>query len=551
MAYRMAWFRNNAHVPSLTPARAGAAIAAMIAAAESFRPSLTPRSTVHQAILVGAASLTASPLGAAIGTAVHKGARRNSHQGSQTARLALVAGFGVIAVARARRHVAEQRISYPEWAPVASSPVISAATGLGGATGIAVTADALSGATRFVGHRVAARVPGSPTMWAAVSGVATATAVRIASKWAMAVLLSRLANAGRAADGALASATRDPYVSGGPDSLVPYDTLSREGRRFVSWRVDAGTIASDLSIDSSAEPIRVFVGLDSAETVEGRVDIAISELDRLGAWSKSAILAVSPAGSGYANSVPVEALEYLSHGDCASVVIQYGVLPSLLSEAELPVAAETFRRLVDQIIDRSGSAPKRPRLLVYGESLGAQTAQKALQMEPTRVNEATAEVSGVDAALFAGTPGGPSLRDDLDHHPRTIHVDRWQELPSPRPDGVRLWFLDHDADPVTRFELKLWRHRPKWVSTRPRGRGIPDAMTWIPMLSWQQVALDVAYATQAQSGDFRSVGHDYRADLPGAVAAAFAPEAGEAVGTITRLLVRRELERDRVLGSEA
>lgn len=163
------------------------------------------------------------------------------------------------------------------------------------------------------------------------------------------------------------------------------------------------------------EPVRVFVGVESAPGITERVELALAELDRLDAWSKSCILAVSPAGTGYANSVPVEALEYLTDGDCASVSVQYGLLPSMFSLNKLDLAAQTFRELIDRIHARIEQLDHKPRLFLYGESLGAGAAQHGMLLDPAIVDEQTAQVAEVDAALFVG--------------------DSWRQVVAGRPAG--------------------------------------------------------------------------------------------------------------------
>jgi uncharacterized membrane protein len=223
----------------------------------------------------------------------------------------------------------------------------------------------------------------------------------------------------------------------------------------------------------------------------------------------------------------------------------------MFSRDKLPMAAQTFRMLIDGIAARIEQLPagaRRPRVYLYGESLGAEAAQNALDLPPSLVHRDTARVDNVTAGLFVGTPGGPSLRDDLLHHPATVHADRWQALPHPLPADVQLWFLEHDADPVTRFRRDLIGRRPDWLKDG-RGRNIPPSMRWVPLGTWQQVLLDVAYATQAQSGVFRSLGHDYRADLAHLVAAAFAPQSWELVDRVQAQLADREVTRDRRLAA--
>lgn len=526
---------------------AGASVGLLGAAAESLRPSLTPRSTLHQGLVTGVMATTGAVVGASAGWLA---GRVIPQSDSFAMPAAVVVGTAAGSVAHGWRLSAQQDHSHEEWGPHDGHGALGAAAGALAATGFAATGAVAGRGLGNAGRLAATRLPGPPVLW---TGLFAGTAAGIAAG-GMALALRRvlrgLAKAGREADVALAEPTTDPFVSGGPGSAVDYDTLSREGRRFVAWRVSQEDLAR-AGVEAPAEPVRVYVGIDTASGISARVDLAIAELDRLGAFDKSAIIAVSPAGSGYANSVPVEALEYLTGGDCAAVSVQYGVLPSMFSRDRLPLAAQTFRLLLDRIRERTREQPEgsRPKLYLYGESLGAQAAEQALRQDPSLVDPATAAVTGVAGALFVGTPGGPSLRDDLLHHPRTVHVDQWQALPDPLPAGVQLWFLEHDADPVTRFRRDLLIRRPTWLATAERGRNVPAAMRWRPVGTWQQVLLDVAYATQAQSGVFRSVGHDYRADLAPLVAAAFAPDRRHAVAAVQAALADREVTRDRRLAA--
>ena len=523
----------------------GAAIGLLTAGAESLRPSLTPRSTLHQGLVTAGLAVTGALAGAGVGTAVGRVV------GGRTGRAGRVAAVGVTAVAAAlsgRQHAHAQADSYDEWGAHDGQPALGAVAGGAAAAGLSAAAALVGSELHSGGTAIAGHAPGSPALWTAASAGAVVGGVALGGKAALSRVLAGLAESGAAPDAALTDAPDDPNVTGGPGTLVPYDTLSREGRRFVNWRVTASELVAAGGTDVQ-EPVRVFVGVESAPGITERVELALAELDRLDAWSKSCILAVSPAGTGYANSVPVEALEYLTDGDCASVSVQYGLLPSMFSLNKLDLAAQTFRELIDRIHARIEQLDHKPRLFLYGESLGAGAAQHGMLLDPAIVDEQTAHVAEVDAALFVGTPGGKSLRDDLLDNPATVHVDRWQALPDPLPTGIQLWFLEHDADPVTRFDRTLLWRKPRWLGPPPRGRNIPADMAWLPVGTWQMVLLDVAYATQAQSGVFRSVGHDYRADLSPLVAAAFVPDQIGRVPHIQELLSEREIARDTRLAS--
>ena len=375
-----------------------------------------------------------------------------------------------------------------------------------------------------------------PEAYYAASAIAAGVVLALSGRQGKRRLLNRLTEAGNAPDPAFLLPPANPMVSGGPGSLVAFSSHAREGARFVHLPSSVRTI-HQLSGQQVKAPIRVFVGVAAAATPAERVDLAVAELERLGAFDRRYLLAVSPAGSGYANPVAVEALELLSGGDCATVVVQYGVLPSMLSGPAMPSAALTYRLLIDAVANRG------PRLLVYGESLGAQAAQAALSADPSR-RRRDGSIAGVDCALFVGTPAGGGWREASRAKPAVVLADRWQDLIGESLTGVSVFLLDHDADPVTRLQASLLWARPDWLSRVPRGRGIPSQMAWRPLLTYLQVLFDVARATQPQLGQFHSHGHDYRADLARMVQAAFVPQATEAsLAAVDQQLLRNERRR--------
>ena len=179
-------------------------------------------------------------------------------------------------------------------------------------------------------------------------------------------------------EGAFESAPASRFVSGSAESLVPWETLSREGRRHVSTYVTREQI-EDVMGEPAIDPIRVYVGLDSAPTEEERIDLAVREMDRAGAFERKLLIATSPTGTGYVNYVTVESAEYFSRGDCATVTLQYSKRPSPLSLDRVWEGRKHFRMLLAAIRRRLYKmAPEdRPRLVVFGESLGAHTSQDA------------------------------------------------------------------------------------------------------------------------------------------------------------------------------
>lgn len=369
-----------------------------------------------------------------------------------------------------------------------------------------------------------------------IAGMAGAgTAVR-------AKVLGGLTQQGRGLDAGFSTPPTNAEVSAGPGSLVRLEDLGREGARFVNTVIDPDGIREVTGHEPIAKPVRVFVGLDCADSPEQRVALAIAELRRTDAFSRSTLVVCSPAGTGYANPTPVDVVELLTRGDCAAVAVGFGLLPSFLSLNEADTAAHTQRLLLDAILAELANVPRRPRVLLYGESLGAKVQEMAI---PDGL--ADLDRYGVEAALWVGTPGGKAADDfHANCAADSITVDRPEQIPSPLPNPVpRVWFLEHDGDPVVRFRPELLLQRPFWLPTDgSRGRNIPEGMTWKPLITWTQALVDTLFATNVKPGDFQSLGHDYRADLGAVVTAAYRlPADSETADRLEGFLRRKEIER--------
>jgi uncharacterized membrane protein len=324
---------------------------------------------------------------------------------------------------------------------------------------------------------------------------------------------------GRDLDPAFAQGPAQESASGSAVSLVPASTLGREGARFVGTMTTADDIRAVTGLEPIGSPARIFVGVESAPTVAERVALAMAELRRTGAFDRGNLLVEAPAGSGFANATPVDVLEILTRGDVASVAIGYGLLPSFLSLGRVDLAAETQRRLLEAIAAELAGRSHRPRLLLYGESLGAKVQQAAIP-----AGLADLDRFEIAAALWVGTPGG-AVADAFHRNcaGSSIRIDRPEQIPVPLP-GVRprVWFLEHDGDPVVRFRPEVFRARPDWLpADGTRGRNIPQGMAWKPGITWAQALVDTMFATNVKPGDFQSLGHDYRADLGAVATAAF------------------------------
>ena len=379
-----------------------------------------------------------------------------------------------------------------------------------------------------------------------VAGVASVAGFAVAGLVAGSVVarrrfLTNTANAARDLDPGFRQPPVSPLVSTGPGSLVDPRGVGREGARYVGTATTGDDVRFVTGAEPIADPIRVFVGLDAGASVQQRVDLAMAELRRTGAFDRSHLVIQAPAGTGYANATPVDVVELLSRGDCASVAVGYGLLPSFLSLNRVDLARRTQQALLEAIAAECDRRSARPRLLLYGESLGAKVQQAALG-----AGVADLDRLGIDAALWVGTPGGVDY-DDVHRafDPVAVTLDRPEQMEQvlrERPTP-RVWFLEHDGDPVVRFRPDLAHTRPRWLSPA-QGRGVPPDMQWRIGVTWAQVLVDTLYATDMSPGDFRSHGHDYRADLGAVVTEAlgFAPVDVQDGWVERREMRLRELE---------
>ena len=368
-------------------------------------------------------------------------------------------------------------------------------------------------------------------------------------------------------------------VSGGPGSLVPWASLGREGRRHALTAVRPQAIQDrpegvpDLSIETvmrepaKATPVQVYVGLDGASGARERVDLALAEMDRTGAFARSLIMLVSPTGTGYVNYVAVAAAQYLTRGDVATVTLQYSKRPSPLSLTKVKDAREQNRLLWLRIVQRLHDQPssRRPRVVVFGESLGAHTSQDVFLHWGTLGPEAL----GIDRALWIGTPYGSGWmheitgpeRLDVDKDAVTVVNDfgQLEDLGDDRRSRLRYVLVSHDNDGVTKFGPDLLTTAPAWLGPdRPRQevvpgaspRGIPPTMRWRPITTFFQSLVDMKNAQTP--GSYRAWAHDYRPDLARFISEVFElPASPDQLSDIETALVTREKYREQLFAPPA
>lgn len=424
---------------------------------------------------------------------------------STMAKLAVAGGTGFAAAADATSAV-RSRTDEPDAQYLATS--LAVALGANGAIAIGLGAIRLGG----IAARSTARSRPKRVLLSAFGSAAVLGMGFIGIRSAAAKASAKIAAGNRATEIAFADTPANEFVSGGTRSRIPYESLGLQGRRFVSSASTTDQIAAVTGAEPISSPVRVYVGVESAPSIGERVDAAIAELDQLGGFDRSVLIAACPAGTGYVNYIPIEAAEYMSRGDCATVAIQYGSLPSMMSLNKLGLAADTYKTLVGRLRSEITERGSSTRLMAYGESLGALAGQAGILAasggEPDEI---------VDRALWVGTPKGSTLFEQLVSSGTPV-MDSPADLDSEnRPVAL----LNHHNDPVTLFAAQDLYEMPSWMEPVDRGRGTNPDQRWLPGISFFQGLIDTKNAATVIPGEFNSTGHDYRADLASFVRYAF------------------------------
>ena len=170
--------------------------------------------------------------------------------------------------------------------------------------------------------------------------------------------------------------------SGSPASLAPWDSLGCQGRNFVATGPHAAELAR-LNGRPAKEPIRVYAGLHTAPDDRGRLDVLLGELERTGAFNRKLLVIAPTTGTGWVDPVAASSLEMMYNGDTAIVGLQYSYLPSWISFlADRQKSMDSGRMLIDAVHQRWQQLPPehRPKLVLYGESLGSMAGQARLRV---------------------------------------------------------------------------------------------------------------------------------------------------------------------------
>lgn len=323
---------------------------------------------------------------------------------------------------------------------------------------------------------------------------------------------------GQKNDGTMPGVTQPTAAerSGSPASLVSWQSLGYEGRNFTG----RGPSPADIEKFTGApalQPIRVYVGMDTAPTAAERAALAVKELRRTGAFSRSLLIVMGCTGTGWIEPQSANPPEYMWGGDTAEVTIQYSNLPSWISTlVDREKATTAGKALFDAVYEEWSGLPEadRPLLVAYGLSLGSYACQAAF-------SDSADITARTDGAYFAGTP-------NMTQPWRTIEDTRDEGSPEWQPvygrgksirfasgassfaepegpwDTPRVAYLQHGSDPVVWWSPDLLLQRPGWLS-EPRAPDVSTRTFWFPLVTFLQVTVDQFYGTTVPPG----YGHNY------------------------------------------
>ncbi len=326
------------------------------------------------------------------------------------------------------------------------------------------------------------------------------------------------------------AAPRTPLRSGGPQSLVSWESLGHQGRIFIK----AGPSVAQLTAFNGApatEPIRAYAGLDSADGITAAAELAARELQRAGGLRRAVIAVGTTTGTGWINEAEADALEYMYNGNSAVVSMQYSYLPSWLSflvdKENARHAGQALFEAVDRLV-RGLPEAQRPKLVVFGESLGSFGGEAPFMS----LNNVLARTDG---ALFSGPTfnniiwtgltatrdrGSPEWLPIYDRGQYVRFAARSEDLnrPDPQWNTPRVVYLQHASDPIAWWHPGLLFSEPDWLREK-RGYDVLPETTWIPVVTFLQVSADMAVAQDVPAGH----GHDYVGDVADGWAAVLQP----------------------------
>ncbi|MBC8746930.1 MULTISPECIES: alpha/beta-hydrolase family protein [Paraburkholderia] len=500
---------------------------------QSLTPTLIPRSWGTQTVIGAICAATGYGIGALAGCGVHRLLERSGRlPGSETRRrswIVLAAAWLIALFIGSKLWLGwqnEQRgfmgMASIVWLDGALMSVLSPFAAVLLVVVGRVMARGVAAVKRVIQGRVASIVSVPATaLLVIVIGIALGRGVALPALAAAANFVHGRANEDTTEG---IAAPESSAVSGSSGSFVAWDSLGRMGRDFAATATSSKQLAMFHGTDARlVDPVRVYVGVRSADSIEQRAQLAVRELERAGGFDRKLLVVWVPTGTGWIVPKAATSVEQLHRGDTAIVAIQYSFLPSRLAIfMDAGLANEAGIALFNAVRARWSKLPpqRRPKLVLFGKSLGAAGVEASFVGADASASVANM-VARTDGVLIAGAkqsnpihaqltrerdPGSPfwqpifnggrSVRF-LNRDPNQVKLDaNW---PAPR-----VVYLQHPADPAVFWSVKAFWWPPEWMA-RPRGFDVPDAMHWFPIVSGVQAVADLIFQLDVPPG----FGHNY------------------------------------------
>src|SRR5262249_24808011 len=318
-----------------------------------------------------------------------------------------------------------------------------------------------------------------------------------------------------------------------------WDTLGYMGRDFVATATTIRELQAFHGVEAGlTDPVRVYVGVRSADSIADRAALAVRELERAGGFDRKVLVVWVPTGTGWMIPKAAAALEQLHRGDTAIVAIQYSLFPSWLAAfVDAGLANEAGTMLLNAVRARWSQLPRdrRPKLVLFGKSLGTAGVEAPLLGGGAGESVTNMVARGGGGLILGGQNKKPVPPQT--HHPRGPRPPAWVPI-FDRGRSVRFvnrgadqtgleteWsaprvvYLQHPSDPTVFWSIEaLWRP-PEWME-QPRGFDVPHNVRWFPIVSGVQAVADMLNQLSPPSG----FGHVYSTDYVKAWASILPPE---------------------------
>jgi uncharacterized membrane protein len=307
-----------------------------------------------------------------------------------------------------------------------------------------------------------------------------------------------------------------PLSTGSSQSLIAWEDIGRQGRKYISSGLTAAQLAAAAPTHPVMAPLRVYVGLNSADDPEARAELALQELIRVGAFGRAVLVLITPTGTGWVDAGSIDTVEVLHRGDIASVAVQYSYLSSplaLLLKAD--VGVETAQAVFNAVYGHWTQLPRdrRPDLYLCGLSLGALNSDLSFQVFDIIEDP-------FQGALWSGPPfrhetwqavtrrrdpGSPAWlpRFQGGSVVRFANQSTGLDAPGAKWGPFRIAFLQYASDSITFFEPESFYRQPEWMD-EPRGPDVSPKLGWYPIVTALSLIADMT-AGSAPVG----YGHDF------------------------------------------